>query len=39
LHEVTHTSAAVKEVQGYQPSAVGALTYHGGGVRTTYSKA
>jgi len=39
LHEVTHTSAAVKEVQGYRPSAAGALTYHGGGVRTTYSKA
>jgi peptide/nickel transport system substrate-binding protein len=38
LHEVVHTSAAVKEVQGYQPSAAGALTYYGGGVRTTYSK-
>jgi len=36
LHEVTHTSAVVKEVQGYQPSAAGALTYYGGGVRTTY---
>ena len=39
LHEVTHTSAAVKAVQGYRPSAVGALTYQGGGVRTTYIKA
>ena len=39
LHEVTQTSVAVKEVQGYKPSAVGALTYHGGGVRTTYTKA
>jgi peptide/nickel transport system substrate-binding protein len=39
LHEVTHASAAVKEVQGYRPSAVGALTYQGGGVRTTYIKA
>jgi ABC-type transport system substrate-binding protein len=39
LHEVTNTSAAVKEVQGYRPSAVGALTYQGGGVRTTYIKA
>ncbi len=39
LHEVTQTSVGVKEVQGYQPSAVGALTYHGGGVRTAYIKA
>jgi peptide/nickel transport system substrate-binding protein len=39
LHEVTHTSAAVKAVQGYRPSAVGALTYQGGGVRTAYIKA
>jgi peptide/nickel transport system substrate-binding protein len=39
LHELTQTSAAVKEVQGYRPSAVGALTYQGGGVRTTYIKA
>jgi peptide/nickel transport system substrate-binding protein len=39
LHEVTQTSVAAKEVQGYQPSAVGALTYHGGGVRTAYIKA
>jgi peptide/nickel transport system substrate-binding protein len=36
LHEVTQTSAAAKEVRGYQPSAVGALTYQGGGVRTAY---
>jgi len=39
LHEVTQTSAAAKEVRGYQPSAVGALTYQGGGVRTAYIKA
>jgi peptide/nickel transport system substrate-binding protein len=39
LHEVTQTSTAIKEVQGYRPSAVGALTYQGGGVRTTYIKA
>jgi peptide/nickel transport system substrate-binding protein len=38
LHEVTQTSAAAKEVQGYQPSTVGALTYQGGGVRTAYIK-
>lgn len=36
LHEVTQTSAALKTVQGYQPNAVGALTYRGGGVRTAY---
>jgi ABC-type transport system substrate-binding protein len=36
LHEVTWTSAAIKELRGYQPSAVGALSYHGGGLRTAY---
>ena len=36
LHEVTQTSAAVKELQGYQPNVVGALTYRGGGFRTAY---
>jgi ABC-type transport system substrate-binding protein len=36
LHEVTQTSAAVKELKDYQPSAVGALSYHGGGLRTAY---
>jgi len=36
LHEETQTSAAVKEVQGYQPGSAGALTYSGGGMRTTY---
>jgi peptide/nickel transport system substrate-binding protein len=36
LHEVTQTSAAVKELKGYQPNAVGALSYHGGGLRTAY---
>ena len=39
LHEVTQTSAAVKTLKGYQPSAVGALTYQGGGVRTAYIEA
>jgi ABC-type transport system substrate-binding protein len=39
LHEVTQTSAAVKALKGYQPSAVGALTYQGGGVRTAYIEA
>lgn len=36
LHEVTQTSAAVKELKGYQPNIVGALTYRGGGIRTAY---
>jgi ABC-type transport system substrate-binding protein len=36
LHEVTQTSAAVKELKGYQPNVVGALTYQGGGMRTAY---
>jgi peptide/nickel transport system substrate-binding protein len=36
LHELPFTSAAVKEVQGYQPGSAGALTYLGGGLRTTY---
>ncbi|HEY7496367.1 MAG TPA: ABC transporter substrate-binding protein [Candidatus Tectomicrobia bacterium] len=36
LHEVTQTSAAVKELQGYQPNVVGALTYRSGGLRTAY---
>jgi ABC-type transport system substrate-binding protein len=36
LHQVTQTSAAVKELKGYQPNVVGALTYHGGGIRTAY---
>ncbi len=36
LHEVTQTSAAVKELQGYQPNVVGALTYRGGDIRTAY---
>src|SRR5207244_765008 len=33
LHEMVMTSTAVKELQGYQPNMVGALTYHGGGIR------
>ena len=36
LHELTMTSAAVKELQGYQPSVTGAFTYRGGGFRTAY---
>jgi len=36
LHEETFTSAAAKEVRGYQPSMMGGLTYHGGGFRTAY---
>jgi ABC-type transport system substrate-binding protein len=34
LHEVALTSVAVKALKGYQPNMVGALTYHGGGLRT-----
>ena len=36
LHDVVHTSAAVKELRGYQPGLAGALTYQGGGLRTAY---
>ncbi|HEX9871850.1 MAG TPA: ABC transporter substrate-binding protein, partial [Candidatus Tectomicrobia bacterium] len=36
LHEITQTSAAVKELQGYQPGSAGAVTYQGGGLRTAY---
>ena len=36
LHELPFTSAATKEVQGYQPGSAGALTYFGGGLRTAY---
>jgi len=36
LHELTMTSAAAKEVQGYQPCVVGPFTYRGGGIRTAY---
>jgi len=39
LHQVTQTSAAVKELKGYQPNVVGALTYRGGGFRTAYIEA
>jgi ABC-type transport system substrate-binding protein len=39
LHEVTQTAVAAKELQGYQPNVVGALTYRGGGIRTAYIKA
>src|SRR5262245_8933661 len=39
LHELTMTSAAVKELRGYQPCAIGAFSYHGGGVRTAYIEA
>ncbi len=36
LHDVVRTTAAVKELQGYQPGLGGALTYQGGGLRTAY---
>ncbi|MGH8069395.1 MAG: hypothetical protein ACRERE_29995, partial [Candidatus Entotheonellia bacterium] len=36
LHEEVYTSAAAKALQGYQPSRLGALHYHGGGLRTAY---
>jgi peptide/nickel transport system substrate-binding protein len=36
LHEITQTSAAVKELQGYQPGSAGAVSYQGGGLRTAY---
>jgi len=36
LHELTMTSAAAKQVQGYQPCVVGPFTHRGGGIRATY---
>ena len=33
------TAAAAKELRGYQPNVVGALTYRDGGVRTAYIEA
>jgi peptide/nickel transport system substrate-binding protein len=36
LHEETQTSAATKDLRGYQPGSAGALTYYGGGFRTAY---
>ena len=36
LHEITQTSAAAKELRGYQPGSAGAVTYQGGGLRTAY---
>lgn len=39
LHEMTVTMAATKAVQGYQPAAMGAYAYHGGGMRTAYLQA
>jgi peptide/nickel transport system substrate-binding protein len=36
LHEITQTSAAVKELRGYQPGSAGAVSYQGGGLRTAY---
>jgi peptide/nickel transport system substrate-binding protein len=36
LHEIIYTSAADKALRGYQPSKMGALTYHDGGFRTAY---
>jgi peptide/nickel transport system substrate-binding protein len=39
LHDVVRTTAAVKELRGYQPGSGGALTYQGGGLRTAYIQA
>jgi peptide/nickel transport system substrate-binding protein len=39
LHELTMTSAAVKELRGYQPCVIGAFSHHGGGIRTAYIEA
>jgi peptide/nickel transport system substrate-binding protein len=36
LHEEVYTSAAAKNLKGYQPSMMGALHYRGGGFRTAY---
>jgi peptide/nickel transport system substrate-binding protein len=36
LHEEVYTSAASKAVQGYQPGQLGAVHYHGGGLRAAY---
>jgi peptide/nickel transport system substrate-binding protein len=36
LHEEVYTSAATKDLRGYQPNRMGALHYHGGGLRTAY---
>jgi peptide/nickel transport system substrate-binding protein len=36
LHEEVYTSAATKAVQGYQPGQMGAVHYHGGGLRGAY---
>jgi peptide/nickel transport system substrate-binding protein len=36
LHEEVYTSAAAKDLQGYEPSRLGALQYHSGGFRTAY---
>jgi len=39
LHEITQTSAAVKELRGYQPGSAGSVSYQGGGLRTAYIEA
>jgi peptide/nickel transport system substrate-binding protein len=36
LHAEVYTSAATKDLRGYQPNMLGALHYHGGGFRTAY---
>jgi peptide/nickel transport system substrate-binding protein len=36
LHEEVYTSAASKDLRGYQPNRLGALHYQGGGLRTAY---
>src|SRR5258706_10005397 len=39
FHELTMTSAAVKQLRDFQPNMAGGLSYHGGGMRTPYVEA
>jgi peptide/nickel transport system substrate-binding protein len=39
LHDLPMTSAAAKQVKGYQPCQVGPFTHSGGGIRTAYIEA
>jgi peptide/nickel transport system substrate-binding protein len=36
LHELTMTSAAIKDLKGYRSCEVAPFTYSGGGIRTAY---
>ncbi len=36
LHEEVYTSGGTKALQGFQPSQMGAVHYHGGGLRSAY---